>query len=469
MAFGMDVNVRTATSAQDWLVTIVYLIVLPNALCSLVSWVFALDRAFVNLDYFLPALLYLAGWRWLASGLLLLFLVVDCLMLANLMFPFVRIQDVSYLLGLLPYAAPVWQLAALACLLAVLSVVTVMHGWGARSLKVLPCLVVLNLALILYGNHAYSEDKQVERYYRHAVVPVNSQTLGFISARQGMFALQVMNDDGSNPVKKTGFIGKTRDWVGQPVEDLNDKLLLVIAESWGVMRNEALNEAILRPLLAMQGQVDDFQRGTLETFGATVAAELRELCGATANHYNFKNVTEGFEDCLPWRLRAAGYRTEAVHGAVGLMYDRVHWYPRAGFELAHFKETEAWESHCYSFPGACDVEIMQTYLKSVFDQPGKQFVYWLTLNTHAIYDERDLRAPLLDCPAFDLDPDSETCRMVQLQAQFFNDFVQLLNAGALKGVQMIVVGDHDPRILNLEEAERHVMPNAVSWVSFTVK
>src|SRR5690606_13493838 len=117
--------------------------------------------------------------------------------------------------------------------------------------------------------------------------------------------------------------------------------------------------------------------------------ELRELCMLQTNSYDLADLKQGFEPCLANRLKARGYSAVAMHGATGMMYDRRHWYPRAGFQEAIFFEDNIWPRRCFSFPGACDLDML-TEIEGFFAGPGSKFFYWLTLNSHAPYDRRDI-------------------------------------------------------------------------------
>src|SRR5690606_17434191 len=110
--------------------------------------------------------------------------------------------------------------------------------------------------------------------------------------------------------------------------------------------------------------------------------------------------------------------TLAIHGASGVMYDRVHWYPRVGFDETVFFESRRWQRRCYSFPGACDDELIGE-IGRFLEGKEKAFVYWLTLNSHAIYDERDIRIWGFDCAGHGIPEGSQTCRNLSLHYQFF--------------------------------------------------
>jgi phosphoglycerol transferase MdoB-like AlkP superfamily enzyme len=163
-----------------------------------------------------------------------------------------------------------------------------------------------------------------------------------------------------------------------------------------------------------------------------------------------------------------GYKTSAMHGATGMMYDRQDWYAEVGFPDDLFFEDVLSLPRCYSFPGACDRNLL-THLRGYFSGEGKRFFYWLTLNTHSSYDRRDLVEDLFDCPAFGVEEDTQPCRNLELQAQFFNDLATALQSPEMAGVEVIVVGDHEPRLTNQMELKNNFMPGVVPWVRLKVE
>lgn len=443
-----------------------FYIVLPNLLFWLVAAKLGIDRPIFNLDYFFVGLLFAIGWRKLSTMLLGIFLMIDLLVLTGLVYPFVRLQDVSYLLSFLPYAGFAWQAVAAGLIMALVLVIGVSHRYGHKADR-LAVLILFNLSIAVHAVHVYSGEANVDRWYRVENRLINSQTLFFANTRTTGF-IDAFGERG-NPLAQIGFKGETATWVHEAPEKLNEKLLLVIVESWGVMKDQRIQEALLAPLLTKQPHFDWIKYGQSQGAAATVAAELRELCGLATRHYNLKPVAEGFENCLPAQLKQRGYSTAAIHGSVGVMYDRVHWYPRAGFDEMHFSETYPWKTRCYSFPGVCDSEIMEKYISHAFNGNEKRFVYWLSLNTHALYDKRDLQKDLFDCAQYQLVEGSEICRMNKLHAQFFQQLAETLTHPSMRGVEVIIVGDHPPRILDQEEKQKAVEERLVTKVHLRIK
>ena len=69
---------------------------------------------------------------------------------------------------------------------------------------------------------------------------------------------------------------------------------------------------------------------------------------------------------------------------------------------------------------------------------------------------------------FNIKPNLESCRNLKLQAQFFFHLAKVLKQPQMRGVDVIVVGDHTPAILNQSEKEEIFDGNNVLILNFTV-
>lgn len=454
------------TSLQAAVIALTLYVIAPNLIFCLISWRLGLNRPLVNLDYMLVGVLFAFGWRKLALLLLGMFLLIDALNVTSLVFPFVRVQDATYLLSFVPHAALAWQLVLAGVLLFFLVILLLVQCVGYHVSK-LPVLLLFNTGLLLYGVKVYSGQEQTAKYYRAEGGWISSQSVSFADTRLTGF-IDSFNLE-ALPLKQTGFTGATARWQQPESGQLNNKLLLIVAESWGVPKDPRIQQQLLQPLQDAAQSFVWLETGQGRGSMATVLAELKELCGVSAENFNLKQVTEGFEHCLPAQLRQQGYTTTAVHGAIGIMYDRIHWYPRAGFDEMLFSENRSWQTRCYSYPGVCDREIMSEYIADAFSRQGKQFIYWLTLNTHSLYDQRDIHRDLFDCTAFGLDENTETCRLNKLHAQFFAQLADVLSSPKLRGVEVLIIGDHAARVLNKDEFEQHHLESAVGLVHLKTK
>lgn len=252
-------------------------------------------------------------------------------------------------------------------------------------------------------------------------------------------------------------------------EIISNKILFVVVESLGLPKQDAITYKILQPLRLLQNdRISPLVIQYPQYMMATVHGELRELCHAVPQNFNLRDLQQGFENCLPNKLRQFGYKTSAFHGALGIMYDRKDWYPRAGFEKTFFYESQPWKSRCYSFPGICDTEISDAIAEQ-FKSNDKQFVYWLTLNSHAPYDFRDIKYNLLECEKYSIDANSMSCRNLKLQAQFFYVLSKMIQQPQFSNTQVIIVGDHSPIIFDQTEKANVFDGNKVLMLKFNVK
>lgn len=440
-------------------VTAAVAVLLLNFGFLLLANVLGVTRPWLNLDYAVALVFCAFGFQVLGAVLGLVFLLADTLVLVGQVFPFPRISDIFYLLRFSALASTLHQalIGGIVVLVAAKLAGLLVAG---RRVEPLGALIVLNLLIVTTYLLAQlrDDDDPATKYWRLQTPTVASQLSSLLSMRTSLF-LDFFQHDGD--AFKPGSGGASIAWDAQVLSDNHDRLLLLVVESWGVPLDEKIERALLAPLRQIPATA--FETGYTKFDGFTIDGELRELCRLSALHFNLRDVEAGFENCLPKRLQVAGYKTAAMHGATSLMYDRRHWYPRAGFDEMTFFEDRGWPRRCYSFPGACDLDMLPE-LDKFFSQPGKRFMYWLTLNTHAPYDVRDLRADHFDCVAYGIGEDTESCRLLKLQADFFAGLAQQLRSDAMKGVDVIIVGDHAPKMMNIEERTKNFSMNSVPWV-----
>lgn len=153
-----------------------------------------------------------------------------------------------------------------------------------------------------------------------------------------------------------------------------------------------------------------------------------------------------------------------MHGAMSVMYDRSSWYPKAGFEHISFFEQLPDAGLCRAFSGRCDTQLIP-HVKQQLLGSDKSFVYWLTLNTHAPYDDK-VTIKGLNCRALKVKEDSETCHNYQLQYQFFSSLAAIIDDPAMHGVEVYVAGDHTPPIFNMGDNFFSFKASQLAWVHF---
>ena len=165
------------------------------------------------------------------------------------------------------------------------------------------------------------------------------------------------------------------------------KILLVVVESYGSPVSDNLRlrlaEPFERPALKQRYEI---RHGEVPFVGSTVSGEIRELCGQRITSPSNLNQVD-FANCLPAILKKDGYETIAIHGFSSRMFGRNIWYPQLGFEKTLFVgdiETVGKTERCgHIFRGVCDSDVIKMIGNELVKSGTKrQFIYWLTLNTH---------------------------------------------------------------------------------------
>ncbi|MBP7255254.1 MAG: sulfatase-like hydrolase/transferase [Negativicutes bacterium] len=206
--------------------------------------------------------------------------------------------------------------------------------------------------------------------------------------------------------------------------------------------------------------------------GATVEGELRELCKLeTSNGFALRKLDKKhFINCLPNQLKSQGYETIALHGTSGRLYDRYDWYPKAGFNQSLFGENFTSLQRCSAFNGICDSELINVVAdKFSENRNNKLFFYWLTLTSHSPYVKEDITNNRFNCQQFGMKPEGDICRNAKLETQFLDNLAKLVLRPEMKGVEVVIVGDHMPPLFGNEEIYPYLRWQDVSWLHFKVK
>lgn len=435
---------------------------LPNLILFIAANHTGLVRPLINVDYAIWALLFLYIPTLISIPLLVGLFFVDIISILGQLFPIFRMEDALYLLGFI-HLAPTFYKISIAMLVVALIAIIIIFIKSKKIIGKEIWLVSINIMVAAYIAHIFIfPNTENERIWRVKTMDlIDSQLIYNIDSRGDGFVLGYKVE--GTPFKPSPYNRASNKLLSN--EFRNNKLLLIVAESWGSSPHE-VTQLLIAPLLELASESTHIEYGETSFLGATVAAEFKELCNLLPLHFNMKSVSTELNECLPHLLAAQGYSTKAMHGASGTMYDRAFWYPKAGFHETHFLESKARSKRCYSFPGACDVELFSE-VENFFVSHEKGFFYWLTLNSHVPFDERDIHNHSFDCSKLNVSEQSPTCNYFKLHAQFFYSLAELLKKPAMQGIEILVVGDHMPGIFNKEERERLFKQAYVSWIKIS--
>lgn len=452
---------------------LILFILVVNVSLNILTFNAGLGRPYINLDYLILLIFFIYKnntTKFLLFLALSLLYFVDVVLVALQIFPFIRLSDILYLSNFVFNGPVFYRVILIFLILSLILTYIVIRDYFFKkinvSLKFYLCLILF-LILSLFFKHLFNPLEKDSIYARFESDLIGSQLLFFIKHNNSSLVQSVKGEVSVLEPNRYGYATKT---IFEDIDNnkISDKILLIVNESWGVPSKEEHQDAILYPLLKHKNNFVFLNTGSFNFVGATVAGELRELCNLLPTSFNLKKSNiEDFKKCIPNSLLNLGYKTHAVHGAMSVMYDRRDWYPKAGFQNLNFYEDLSSGGECKSFSGRCDIDLLP-YIEKYLLSSDKSFVYWLTLNTHAPYDDQVLLGNL-DCKKIGVKENTETCNNYKLQNQLFTAIGQLIEDPQMSGVEIYIVGDHSPPIFNLSDNFFSFKGSEVAWIHFKIK
>ena len=455
------------------ILTLAFLIALPNLVFLILAFYGGTSRPLINIDYLIALFMLILPYtftRLVGSIFFIFAMLIDVLMFVIQIFPFLNIAAIRYLVSFAS-VAPNEYLMIIAVFSIVIVVIFGLVFYFSKSKKIdkiysqfiLIIFIIISYVFMSLGI-TYNNFKAI--LGRNNYYIMHSQTKLYQEITQTNF----WKDANVTPRLFLYWTDKQRA-INLLQKPESDKILYIMAESWGVLRNAEAQKAILANIDAQHEKQEFIQHGAFQTSGATVAGELRELCNLRISNNGFalsQTEQQKFVNCLPNQLAEKGFKTYSLHGTSGLLYDRTDWYKKAGFQQTWFGENFMGLRRCTAFKGVCDSELMkevgQTFKKN---DTQKIFFYWMTLTSHQPYSEKDIHNHRFDCKKYNMKATGDACHNAQLQTQFFDDLAKLIQKPEMQGVEVMVVGDHQPPMWGNEI--EHIRPLTVAYLHFKVK
>ena len=437
----------------DWKLLFQFILsfLLPNIVFFGIAYYLHATRLIINIDYILPCLLLLFHNRLIRSLGIILFIVLMLVETHLLLLKFFPFLDFAMIRDLFPFIfiGPK-QYLILFCLVLFCIVLILCLSWylNKDQKKFYPVVFSIFITLTyLYAGYMYFFTYQDDYSYdenQWTTKPfyINSQFSFYkdkINEFKKEFVFHLHLD-----AQLVDYIDDNKIGSDNLIQPYNSKILFIVAESFGVLNNDEAQQDIFKELYKKSEHFEFIENGYLKIPPmATVEAEFRELCKKSiTNGFKFKNTNEQeFQSCLPQILKNQGYQTTAFHGAMSVMYDRNNIYPKFGFQKNVFDEDMNNKKRCRSFPGICDSEIF-SLIANEFKNNNKLFVYWLTLTSHYPYNDKDIFNHRFACEKYNIIENGNLCRNIKMQIQFIDQLAQLSEQSEMKGVEVILVGDH---------------------------
>lgn len=446
-------------------------LIIPNLFFLMGSYFVGLSRPLINIDYFLACILFAMPNRflkWLGVFAFVIAVFIDVTMLSMQLFPFL---DISAMLSLAPFLinAPLRYMVLVGLVVLYLAFMpplmtkaskrlfTQKHDWYS-------VLIMALFGFVMYYNFNDIRyvDVEGDRFAQSDFFVIHSQYKRYRWVADSEFV---------EHFSKIPTISPLGDEITNATHRLKnaDKILLIVAESWGVARKESVADDMLANIYVQKNNLDFIERGYIDASGATVEGELRELCQLGVHGgYAFSKVDdEAFKDCLPHQFNQQTYHTIGMHAGFSQIYERDFLYPKIGFKETIFAEQHSDKKRCSAFNGICDNEMFDTVAQK-FGSHDKLFFYWLTLTSHASYPKKDIFNHRLDCQKHEL-PAGDICNNYMLHTQFFDGLGELIKKPEMAGVEVIVVGDHMPPVMMRDPIHPYIQWQRVSWLHFKVK
>lgn len=421
---------------------------LPNIVFLITCFFLSAARPLINIDYIFPCLLLAFNNKFIRITGVILYVGVILLDAFTIITQFFQFLDLAALRDFLPFVfdAPK-EYIFLYSLLGVLLIILPLSAWilnkKAQKTYAIIFSIIAFIAFYLFGymgNFKYinkSNDSFVSDYFY-----IHSQVYSISDSMSGRFAKALLEPSELSEYYPNGEYQRASVHIKQPY---NQKILLIVAESLGSLKNDNAQQEVFRKISEQKDLYEFLTIDEVYINGATVQGEIRELCnlllhnGHDTRHFN----EEDFAVCLPQVLSKQGYHTTAFHAAASPMYHRKSVYPKLGFQKTVFNEHMQDKKRCHSFKGTCDSEIFPMIAQE-FANNDKALVYWLTLTSHYPYSEKDIFNHRFDCAKFNIDNNTTICRNIQMQTQFMDLLAELSKQPEMKGVEVLIVGDHMP-------------------------
>lgn len=441
-----------------WLILAMFLLV--NLSLFFVCQHYGLNRSLFNVDYLFLSLFFYYKNKLNSLLFFVLFFaicLIEIMLLGLQIFPFVSFNDILYLSSFVFNGPVLYPFIVFGCVALIIFVFyliknLVLNNISLSRLAWLKVLVVsatlFLLALVSNGNWLESKS-----YFF-----IKNRSLSMVEATKGSIIGELKAEYASKKLLEQIKSNQLQ----------SNKILFIVSESWSETAKTEQQQAILKAIYAQQDKFEFIHQGSFSAIGATVTGEVRELCQKRLMAMDTEKVpADEFKDCIPNLLKQQGYNTYSIYSGHEGLYSPEYWYPLAGLDNRYFAPDLPEGGQCKYANARCDILLVDKVKESLLSS-DKSFVYWLTLNTHAPYDDKIL-IDGFDCNAVGLEVGTAVCNNYKLHYQFFTALAQMIEDPQLKGVEVYVVGDHPAPITDLGDGLKAFKGSDVAWLHFKIK
>lgn len=437
------------------------ILVLPNIIFLAVASYTGTTRPILNMDY-CWLLLLLAIWLKFPKKPIFI-ITVACLILSSSIdsfqfiqqiFPFLNLESVLYLLPFLPTAPTTYiMLSAIFVVYLIVLPFVIIKITKRSTSESLIAVFTLGLITILTLNNRPLADKSK---YVYSKSQANALWTHEAALQKEYSEIPTFTP---YPIKPASA----------QLNPQQNRILMITAESLGSTKDEVLQKDIAKLLhkQAAEGKIKSFSTGHMPVDSSTVEGEMREVCHVKISSIQITRAPKSqYASCLPNQYAQKGLTTIGMHNADSAIYGRLYWYPKAGFQKTLFVDQLSKYKQCSLFDGACDYELTPEITRA-FAQHDKLFFYWMTLNGHYPYQTTDIINHRFDCARYP-SLTEEACHNLQLQAQLLDQIADINTRPEMKGVEVVIAGDHMPPFAQQDKAAEVFNMGHVTWYHYII-
>ena len=238
------------------------------------------------------------------------------------------------------------------------------------------------------------------------------------------------------------------------------RILSISFESFGTAKESAFDDVEIAPLQQILGEEYVIERSRHAFKGATLAGEIRELCGLEISGTPSASEAKALRTrCVPAHLLQEGYETLGIHGNSRFFYNRTEVYRAIGFNEVLFFDDLKSRGHqvcrTRAFSGICDSETVRAALEFLAKHP-KAFAHVMTLDTHFPLGTRKPNDDVCTAGKYSKD----LCLYQNQVAMVLGEIAEAVARSPAKPDLIYIFGDHaPPYVMAAERAffdRRHV-------------
>ena len=247
-----------------------------------------------------------------------------------------------------------------------------------------------------------------------------------------------------------------------------EKEVLIILESWGLLKNKQLREEQIAPFFTLDSNRYQIKFDSSYFDGATVQAESRELLNKEGEAY-FSVINQNKCDIkgLIQKKNEDQYITMAVQSFPGSYSLGTKFNNLIGFqkfkEYTYFHDTLGMRNNQNNHYTSVNDEQVFSYVFKNLSNKQKSFTYCLTINTHLPFSlsRRETADPnflTFQQKYTSHFPSEQTLERYYRMKQELNSLAQLIKNS--KADRILIIGDHAPPFIFKEERKLY-LPNLV--------